>query len=293
MYTLVHMDCLEWMAGRPANTVSAIVTDPPYAIQEYSAMELRKKRNGRGGIWRIPPSFDGHQRQALPRFSVINDDAAAREEFAAFFTRWGRAAIRVLAPGAHVIIATTPLLSDILGCAMRSAGFERRGEIVRLVSTLRGGDRPKGAEQEFQELSVMPRAAWEPWGVYRKPLSERTVAQNLRKWGTGALRRPSPDTPFSDVITVGRTPQEERSLSGHPSQKPLDLMLRLTHAALPLGTGLLLEPFLGSGSTVAAAETLCLESIGIEQDSDFHAAALESIPKMVAFLKKRKGEKQH
>lgn len=55
-------------------------------------------------------------------------------------------ALRILVPGGHVFIASTPLLSDILSLAMRNAGFERRGEIIRTVSTLRGGDRPKGAE---------------------------------------------------------------------------------------------------------------------------------------------------
>ena len=213
MYEIVHDDCFAWMATAQSCSITAIVTDPPYAVQEYSEGELEKKRNGRGGVWRIPPSFDGCQRQALPRFSVINDDDRARLAFARFFEEWGKLALRVLVPGAHLIMASTPLLSDVLGCALRAAGFERRGEIVRLVSTLRGGDRPKGAEEEFAECSVMPRAGWEPWGIYRKPLAEKTVARNLRKWGAGALRRPEADLPFSDVIAVGRTPKAERALS--------------------------------------------------------------------------------
>ena len=39
------------------------------------------------------------------------------------------------------------------------AGFEKRGEIVRVVQTLRGGDRPKNAHEEFQSVSVMPGLA--------------------------------------------------------------------------------------------------------------------------------------
>jgi len=50
--------------------------------------------------------------------------------------------------------------------AMRQEGFERRGEIIRTVCTLRGGDRPKGAEKEFEDISVIPRGLWEPWGLY-------------------------------------------------------------------------------------------------------------------------------
>lgn len=49
--------------------------------------------------------------------------------------------------------------------ALAHAGLERCGEIVRLVTTMRGGDRPKGAHEEFVEVSVMPRSMWEPWLV--------------------------------------------------------------------------------------------------------------------------------
>jgi len=124
---------------------------------------------------------------------------------------------------------------------------------------------------------VTPRAGWEPWGIYRKPISETTVAKNLRRWGTGALRRSSLNSPFSDVIDIGRTSQIERNIAGHPSPKPLALMRILTRAALPLGKGVILDPFAGSGSTIAAAEVQGLTSIGLERDKEFYEKALVAI----------------
>lgn len=73
---------------------------------------------------------------------------------------------------------------------MTEAGFEVRGTVIRAYWTIRGGDRPKLAEKEFPEVSVTPRGAYEPWLMFRKPISEKTVAQNLRKWGTGACAGP-------------------------------------------------------------------------------------------------------
>ena len=192
-YRLINSDCFIWMSQQKENSITAIVTDPPYGVKEYTENELVKQRQGRGGIWRIPPSFDGHIRQALPRFSVINDDPKERDNVYTFFCEWGKEALRLLVPGGHIFIASTPLLSDIVSRAMREAGFERRGEVIRTVSTLRGGDRPKGAESEFSETSVIPKGMWEPWGLYRKPISEKTVAENLRRWNAGALRRESID----------------------------------------------------------------------------------------------------
>src|SRR5262245_51155903 len=59
-YQLYAGDCLAWMAIREPNSIHAIVTDPPYGLREYTEPEKEKLRRGRGGVWRIPPSFDGH-----------------------------------------------------------------------------------------------------------------------------------------------------------------------------------------------------------------------------------------
>ena len=72
-YSLHQMDCLEWMDLRPPNHVHAIVTDPPYGLKEYTGDEKRKLRSRRGGIWRIPPSYDGCQRSPVPRFTVLTE----------------------------------------------------------------------------------------------------------------------------------------------------------------------------------------------------------------------------
>lgn len=281
-YTIINADCFEWMKLREENSITAIVTDPPYGVKEYTDDELKKQRCGRGGIWRIPPSFDGHVRQAVPRFSVINDDPRERENVYRFFYEWGTLALRILVPGGHVFIASTPLLSDILSRAMRDAGFERRGEVIRTVSTLRGGDRPKGAESEFSETSVIPKGLWEPWGLYRKPISEKTVAENLRVWNAGALRRDAEDSPFVDLIHSEKTPQIERRIASHPSIKPQSFMRRIVHAALPLGCGVVLDPFSGSGSTLAAATFWGVDSIGIEKDREFFEMSQKAVPELAA-----------
>ena len=65
-------DAIEWLDARPENSIHAIVTDPPYGLKEYTHTEQAKLRNGRGGVWRIPPSFDGCKRSPLPRFTVLD-----------------------------------------------------------------------------------------------------------------------------------------------------------------------------------------------------------------------------
>jgi len=273
---LANADALEWLDRVPEDTLSGIVTDPPYGLIEYENKDHDKLREGRGGVWRMPPTLGGVERSPVPRFTVLTD--ADRKRLEAFFQVLAERALRALAPGGHLMIASNPLLSTTTFAGFERAGFEKRGEIIRLVQTLRGGDRPKGAESEFSDVTVMPRSCWEPWGLFRKPISEKTVAANLRRWGTGALRRVSPTEPFRDVIESAPTRTSEREIADHPSLKPQKFMRQVVRAILPLGIGVLYDPFTGGGSTLAAAARVGYKVMGTELDADYATIACRAIP---------------
>lgn len=57
-------------------------------------------------------------------------------------------------------------------------------------------------------------------------------------------------------------------------------MRQIVRAALPLGTGIVLDPFMGGGSTIAAAVSVGYESIGLEHDRTFFQMAVAGIPKL-------------
>ena len=278
-YRLHHADALDWLASAETNSIEAVVTDPPYGMVEYSAEQIAKHRNGHGGIWRQPPAYDGSPRQPVPRFTALTE--TERTAIREFFTEFAALLLPVVVPGAHLFIATTPVVSHLLYEPLVAAGFEKRGEIVRIVKTLRGGDRPKNAHEDYPDVSVMPRACWEPWGLFRKPIEGR-VSDNLRTWGTGGLRRISGDVPFRDLIECPPARRAEREIAPHPSLKPQALMRQLVHASLPLGTGTVLDPFMGSGATIAAAQAVGIESIGVEADRRFYDMATEAIPHLAA-----------
>lgn len=276
-YETVNADAFEWLRGRDRNSIHAVITDPPYGLLEYTEPEKKKLRAGRGGVWRIPPTFDGCQRRPLPRFTVLTD--RHKVELEAFFSRLATLLFPILVPGAHVFIATNPLVSHFVYGPFIRAGFEKRGEIIRVVQTLRGGDRPKNAHREFHDVSVMPRSCWEPWGLFRKPCEGR-VQDNLRRWKTGGLRRISPGSPFRDMIQSAPTRSGEHRLAPHPSLKPQQFLRQLARAALPLSEGIILDPFMGSGSTIAACAALGLTTIGIEADEAYFHMAERAIPRL-------------
>ncbi len=288
MYRTEQMNCFEWLRNREANSLHAVCTDPPYGIIEFSDKEIAKLRAGKGGVWRIAPKIGGSQRDPLPRFTILTDEQ--KKNLRTYFCDWGKLLLAPLVPGAHVCVAGHPILQHHVQAAMVEAGFEVRPAVMRLYFGFRGGDRPKNAEEEFPEVCVSPKGAYEPWMLFRKPISEQTVAENLRKWRTGGLRRLSADRPLPDAVTSGRTPKREEAISDHPCLKPQHFMRIIVRSLLPLGEGTVLDPFLGSGSTVAAAEAVGYDSIGLEVDADYFASAQKSIPRLASLYPQFKGE---
>jgi len=278
LYTLACADALEWLKGCRATSIRAVVTDPPFGLVEYLPEELKKRENGKG-IWRLPQAYDGYTRMSTPRFTVLTPPQL--HSISTFHGRLAPALFRVLVPGGHVIMASHGLLAHLVINRFVRAGFELRGQVARIVTTLRGGDRPKGAHKAFPNVSVTPRSCWEPWLIFRKPF-DGLVSENLTKWRTGALRRPSTETPFKDLIVAGPVRGVERKISPHPSVKPQKLLRQLVEAALPMRSGTVLDPFMGSGSTLAAAQALRIRSIGIEINREYFDLAKKAIPKLAA-----------
>jgi len=261
------------------NSFQAIISDPPYSLEEFKKESLEKMKRGSGGVWRIPPKIGGHERSPLPRFTVFK-----KEHFnfmQRYFREWGKLAYLLLVPGEHILIASTPIFLGVVSSALVGTGFEPRGIIVRLVQTIRSGFRPKNEEEKYENISTMPRAHWEPWGLFRKPLEKGlTIAENLRAWKAGGLRREPDGRPFPDVIPSEKTPKNEREIAPHPTLKLQSFMRRLVWASLPLGEGKILDPFSGAGSTLAAAEAMGYESVGVEVNPEYFKIAKEAIPKL-------------
>ncbi|MFQ6027424.1 MAG: DNA-methyltransferase [Dehalococcoidia bacterium] len=278
---ILHADCFEWLSNLPENSIHAIVTDPPYGVKEFELDQITKMVNGHGGVWRIPPSFDGNTRSPLPRFTALN--SKERTNLRHFFLEWARLSVRVLLPGGHIFIAGNTFLSQILFSSLVDGGLEFRGELVRIVRTLRGGDRPKNAEKEFPDVVSLPRGCYEPWGIFRKPIPVgMTLRDCLREFQTGGLRRKPDGTPFCDVIVSERTPRRERDIANHPSAKPQSFMRQIVHASLPLGKGIVCDPFMGSGATVAAAEAVGFSCVGVEKFKEYYDRSSVAIPKLAA-----------
>lgn len=86
----------------------------------------------------------------------------------------------------------------------------------------------------------------------------------------------------SRFFYTSKAGSEDRDGSRHPTVKPVDLMKWLITLVTPPG-GVVLDPFLGSGTTVYAARALGIRSIGIEREPAYLADAIGRLRQLVLF----------
>jgi site-specific DNA-methyltransferase (adenine-specific) len=112
-----------------------------------------------------------------------------------------------------------------------------------------------------------------------------------RVWGLGRYTRGQHETAF--LLAKGRPPLPERGISDviewereqhafHPNQKPVGALHPLLLTYAPEG-GTVLDPFLGSGSTLRAAMDVGLHAIGIEIDQRYCERAAKRMEQETLF----------
>lgn len=117
-------------------------------------------------------------------------DKGGRKQWIAWMTEVMSECLRVLKPGAHGLVWALPRTSHWTATALEDAGFEVRDVVTHLF----GSGFPKSLNvgkqtglKEHEGLGTALKPASEHWILVRKPCSEKTVAANVLKWGTGAL----------------------------------------------------------------------------------------------------------
>jgi DNA modification methylase len=146
-----------------------------------------------------------------------------------------------------------------------------------------------------KDPSVAPR-----WNQLHEPLAASTV----ETWGTGrqvavvgesgrrlrssTTEEQSKGVPMGDVWDIGVIAPVSKERTGFPTQKPIALLRRLIEALTNPGE-IVLDPFVGSGTTLVAAAELGREAIGIDASDvaiDVTRARLEARGVAVQLLRR-------
>lgn len=319
-YQLINGNSLEVLKTLPDNSVDAIVTDPPYGLSQHSQGDIvnaltawlagEEYTHGKGG-------FMGKEWDSFVPSPMLF-----------------KKCLRVLKPGGHMLCFAGARTQDLMGIAIRLAGFELRDSCLFLY----GSGFPKGQNiaKGIEKLGVSNEAKrWEGWNTNLKPAYEPilmarkpfagTVVENVLKHGVGGLNIDGCRVESADVVggrgckkntegticfseykgegyeprrhTQGRYPanvildgseevealfpkdaqrffycakaskrDRDEGLEGmnpYPTVKNTALMRHLVRLVTPKG-GVVLDPFMGSGSTGKACMYEGMQFIGVE-----------------------------
>ena len=166
---IFHGDCLAILPTIEAETIDAVVTDPPYGL-EFMGREW----DGSDGFRRSLNEADTGRANAFGRLSKHGPEYRAGHLFQEWCEAWAKECLRVLKPGGHILAFGGTRTYHRLACAIEDAGFEVRDQIQWIYAT------------GFPKSRATLKPAHEPIVMARKPLIG-TVAANTELHGTGAL----------------------------------------------------------------------------------------------------------
>ena len=229
-------DCLEILAAIPAECVDLIFADPPYFL-----------------------SNDGITCHAGKMVSVNKgewDRSRGPDANHEFNRAWLAACQRVLKPNGSIWVSGTAHIIHSVGFAMQQLGFK----LLNDISWVKPNPPPNLSCRYFTHSTET--LIW----AAKNRKSRHTFNYKLMKELAGGKQMKS-------VWQIPAPDRDEKRFGKHPTQKPVALLERILLAASNEGD-LVLDPFMGSGTTVVAALQSRRMAVAVERENGWVQLAL-------------------
>jgi site-specific DNA-methyltransferase (adenine-specific) len=238
----------------PDNSVALVVTSPPYFAGKDYEKDL-----------------------------TANDVPGTYEEYLGLLRDVFSECVRVLEPGGRIAVNVAnlgrkpyrSLASDVIRILQDDLGLLLRGEIVWQKAAGAGGNCAWGSFR--QATNPVLRDLTERVVVASKGRFDRAIEpKKRRERGLPAESAITGDEFMSSTLDLWRLPTESATRLGHPAPFPVALPQRLIDLYTFEGD-LVLDPFLGAGTTAVAAARRGRRYVGYELDPQYLAIAQERV----------------
>ncbi len=261
-----NLSALEALCGEGVEVALAYL-DPPFFTQRVH-QRVKRRRNPRTG--RMTRS---HHDAFDDRWHSLSDYLVALrarlERIRALLRDDGCAVIHVDPTTSHYIkvmcdelFGADAFASEIIWRYRRwpakTPNFQRVHDVL-----LRYQKNPKHKPRFVQLYEPLAASTRATWGEH-KQLADFENGQRVRSTTTAER---SPGAPMGDVWEIGVIAPVAKERTGYPTQKPEALLRRLIQA-LTFEGDTVLDPYVGSGTTLAAAAGEQRRAIGIDQSAE-------------------------
>ena len=286
---IYNEDCIEGLIDVETNSVDARVTDPPYNYEfvghkwDHDEINRRMERvkNSNTLVKHIP--YGSGLAGGVRNTRWYEKNAQNIIDYRDWTEKWAQEVFRVMKPGAYIMVFNSTRTIAHVQVALESVGFYARDIIV----WKKNSGIPKGINlsKKLQKEGVAGAEKWEGWhsalrneweaiALLQKPL-EDNYPNTVQKWGVGVMKTINKDGSFQSNILNDIPREVKEDFNVHCTVKPVNLIERLIGMIVPepRSDKIVLDPFMGSGTTAVAAVNLGVGYLGFEVVKDYVAIA--------------------
>ena len=275
---IIHGDCREVIPQLGEGVISACITDPPYNYEfigrHWNVEEITRRceriQDSKTLVKNIP--YGSGLAGGVRNENWYRRNRENILEYEEWCYEWAMPLYQVLKHGAFVLVFNSTRTIAHVQVALERAGFYARDILV----WKRNSGIPKGFNGKRLLGHGITTGNWEGWHsclrneweaicVVQKPLINN-YPQTLLKTGVGLMHAENGDGVFLSNIIEGISNKDKETEDGiHCTVKPLELMKRLVNLVVPPGQEhIVLDPFVGTGTTAVAAKELGRSYLGID-----------------------------
>jgi site-specific DNA-methyltransferase (adenine-specific) len=297
-----HGDCREILPGIKSDSVDLILTDPPYFID---------KLDNKWDAEEVKSDVKNSHIKHLPK--GMKFDKSQVKNLYDYYLELSKLLFKKMKPGAYFLSFSSPRLYHAIAMSCEIAGFEIRDMINwNYTQSMPKGmsishiiDKMKITEEEKNKLkdeyknykTPQIRSCFEPICVAMKPLGKLTFIQNELQFKTGLLDFSQKvgidnDRVPANVITTEEYNEsydknfliskpskiEKGNTNTHITVKPISLIEHLINL-FSKENSLVVDPFLGSGTTALACKNTKRRCLGIELNKEYYQICLDRCSK--------------
>jgi len=283
---IICSDCVQGLKKLPDNFIDGCITDPPYNYEfighKWNEDEIKRRteriKNSNTLIKHIPYGSGLAGGVRNKRWYQKNADNIT--DYQNWCYEWGKEVFRVLKPGAYTLVFNSSRTIAHVQVALERAGFYARDIIVwRKNSGI-----PKGLNfvKKLDKEGISDSEKWLGWHsclrneweaivMVQKPLINNYL-ETVKEFDIGLLHTKNWNGSggFQSNIIENIKRDEKEAFNIHCTVKPIELIKKLIDLTVPLNRDkIILDPFMGSGTTAIAASAKGISYLGYEINKDY------------------------
>lgn len=297
---LINNDCMIELKNMKDDSIDCVITDPPYFIDKLddnwsNTQLMNDKKNSH--IKHLPKGMKFDKNQVKRLYD--------------FYLKFSELLFKKMKPGGYFLTFSSPRLYHAVAMSCDIAGFEVRDMInwTYTQSMPKGmsvshiidkmdisNEEKKKLKEKYKDFKTPQiKSCFEPICVAMKPIGKLTFIKNELKYDTGLLN-------FSEKVGIGNDhvpaniitteefneiydknfliQKESKSEKGknntHLTVKPVKLLEHLIKI-FSKEESMVVDPFVGSGTTLIACKNSNRKCIGMEINKDYYKIALDRL----------------